>query len=108
MSSTNVIFCKDEEETIQHNFINIDIDWMIISRIKQTAHLKWKTRILSYINKTRTREYVNLHKSKSSKPLPCIELFIIEFGSYIQYVKLINNKTCVHTISLLQEFFKMI
>lgn len=62
--------------------------------------LQWTVNLLILLGK------LHIHKAKFLRSCPSFESFRSEFKKYFESVQIINNKTCAHTVKMLQEVFQ--
>lgn len=118
------VFCNAEEETLKHLFFECQFSQIFWKKIENyifiqsniPINLEAKDVLLYYKNKERKIQHLtnliilmakfHIHKAKFSKARPFFPVFETEFKNYIECIKMIDNKKCLHTINLIEETFR--
>ena len=95
---------------------NIENDITLQSNLQ--IKLEAKDVLLYYDNKERKIKHLinlivllakfHIHKAKFSKGRPFFSVFKIDFKNYIECIKMVKDKKCMHTENIIQELFKEI
>lgn len=116
------VFCNIEVETCVHLFYECHFSKLLWKKIETyisslcniSINLTAKDILLFYNNKEKKIQHLtnlicliakfHIHKSKFSKGRPFFSVFKNDFQSYIDCIKKIDNKKCIHTVNIIEEF----